>query len=119
MLYIVDEHLQRFTVDRFNHIRIGFVQIQHPFKNGLLLHEITGVDGAEFVAVECKGWQVLQVVFLVNAFIGCLHKVNVFLFTFIIDVLQFVENLLGFFVTLAVCKLQINTKKRILLFANK
>lgn len=102
MFNVVDQHLQCFAVDRLNNVRTGLVQLQYPLENFLLLHQIAGVDGAEFVTIKRQCWQRLQVVLLVNAFVGCLHKVNVLLLALIVDVLQLVEDLLCLFVTLAV-----------------
>lgn len=52
MFNLVDEHLERLTVNRFNHFGLGLVLLQHPLEDLLLVHQIPGVDGAELVTVE-------------------------------------------------------------------
>lgn len=46
------------------------------------------------MSIKCKRRQTGQIVFLINIVVGCLYKVDVFFLAFVIDVLQFVENLL-------------------------
>lgn len=87
MFDIVDENLQSFAIDGFNDVWIRFVQFQNPIQNFILFGQIAGVNRTEFVAVEGECWQLRQIVFLVDAFIGCLDEINVFLFTFIVDIL--------------------------------
>lgn len=87
MFDIVDKNLQSFAIDGFNDVRIRFVQFQNPIQNLILFGQIAGVNRTEFVAVESEGWQLRQIVFLVDAFIGCLDEINVLLFTFIVDIL--------------------------------
>lgn len=102
MFDIIDQNLQRFAINRLDDIRIGLIQVQHPFQDLVLLHQIAGVDGAEFVPIESQCRQLGQIVFLVDAFVGRFDEVNALLFALVVDVLQFVEDFLRFFVSLAI-----------------
>lgn len=55
------------------------------------------------MSIKCKRRQTGQIVFLIDIVIGCLYKVDVFFLAFVIDVLQFVEDLLRLLVTLSIC----------------
>lgn len=105
MLHVIDQNLQRLSVHRLNLIVARLVQVQHPCKDVVLLHQITSVDGTELVPVERQSRQRREVVFLFNAVIGSLDKVNFLLLALIIDVLQFIDDLLALFVSFAVCKI--------------
>lgn len=90
MIDVVNQHLECTTVDTFNHIWSWVNQAQDPFQNLILIHQITIVDSAEFVAIECQSWQRWQIVFFFDTFIARLNKVDVLLFAFVVDVFELV-----------------------------
>lgn len=64
---------------------------------------LTGVNCSKLMSIKCKRRQTGQIVFLINIVVGCLYKVDVFFLAFIVDVLQFVEDLLCLLIPFGVC----------------
>lgn len=106
MVDVVDQDLKCAAIDRLNHVRGGVDEVQNPFKDFLLIHEIASVDCAELVTVESQSGQSWQVVLLLNAIIAGLDKVNVFLLALVVDVLELVQNLLRLLVAFWVWKMR-------------
>lgn len=65
---------------------------------------LTGVNCSKLMSIKCKRRQTGQIVFLINIVVGCLYKVDVFFLAFVIDVLQFVEDLLCLLIPFGVCE---------------
>lgn len=52
MLDVIDQYLQRFPVNIFDHVRGLSSKIQYPIQNRFFVHHITIVNLTEFVSVK-------------------------------------------------------------------
>lgn len=104
MLDIIDKHLQCFSVDALDNIRLRCAEIKHPIQDLFLVHHVTRVDLPELVPVKRQRWQPRKIVLLLDTFVGDLDEVDVLLLALVVNVLEFLEDLLALLIALLVCK---------------
>lgn len=101
---VVDKHLQRFSINALDNVWCGRSKLEDPFQDLFLVHHITRVDLPELVSIEGQRRQSWQIVFLFDTLVGDLHEVDILFFALVVDVLEFLKDLLALLVTFFVCK---------------